>query len=151
MITVYRFASVAYANDLSGNGAKLFGGRWNKVGIPALYTSFTISLALVELFIHKNTYEEIRVNQLLEITITEDIQQQISFNKLKPNWQNDAAYCQYMGSQFLLAKNSIGIKVPSAIIEQESNLLLNPMAIDFNKKVKIKKINPFVFNDRLFK
>ncbi|MBC7587780.1 MAG: RES domain-containing protein [Chitinophagaceae bacterium] len=151
MITVYRFAPEIFSNDLSGAGARIYGGRWNSIGIPAIYTSFTISLALVELFIHKRTYEEIVVNQLMEITIADTIHQSIDHHKIKNNWQNDASYSQYMGSEFLLHKKSLGIKVPSAIIEQESNVVLNPLAPDFNKKVKIKTVKPFLFDGRLFK
>lgn len=151
MITVYRFAHEQFSKDLSGNGAKLFGGRWNSIGLPAVYTSFTISLALVELFIHKATYEEIIVNNLMEITIADTISTKIDYTKLKANWQNDESYCQYIGNQFLTTQSSICMSVPSAIIEQENNLVLNPLAKDFNKKVKIKKVKPFVFDGRLFK
>lgn len=150
MITVYRFAPIIYSNDLSGNGAKLYGGRWNSIGTPAIYTSFTISLALVELFIHKKTYEEIIVNQLMEITINDTIETKIDYHKLKNNWQDDAGYCQYIGNQFL-AMEQVGMIVPSAVIEQENNLVLNPLSKDFLKKVKIKKIKSFSFDDRLFK
>jgi RES domain-containing protein len=151
MITAYRFAPLIFSNDLSGNGAKLFGGRWNSQGIPAIYTSLSISLALVELFIHKKTYDEIVVNQLMEISIAEDITSEIDYRKLKRNWQQDENYCQYMGNEFLVNKSSIILKVPSAIIEEENNLVLNPMAKDFSKKVKVKKITPFSFDKRLFK
>lgn len=151
MITVYRFASLEYAQDLSGNGAKLFGGRWNSAGIPAVYTSFSISLALIELFIHKRTYEEIKVNQLMEIVIDCDVNQSIDFKKLKKNWQDDEAYCQFMGNGFLADNSLIALKVPSAVIEEESNLVLNSLAKDFLKKVRVKKVRPFYFDNRLFK
>lgn len=151
MITVYRFAPEMFSNDLSGNGARFFGGRWNNIGIPAVYTSFTISLALVELFIHKRTYEEITVNHLMEITISDTVQHSINHTKIKKGWQNDEAYCQYMGSEFLQQKSAVCIQVPSAVIEEESNLVLNPLAPDFNKKVKVKNVKPFLFDGRLFK
>jgi len=151
MITVYRFAPGMFSKDLSGNGAKAFGGRWNSMGIPAVYTSFTISLALVELFIHKRTYEEIVVNQLMEITIADTIEHSIDHKKIKAGWQDDEAYCQYMGNEFLQQKSSICLKVPSAVIEEESNLVLNPLAVDFSQKVKVKKVTPFLFDGRLFK
>ncbi|MDE3235775.1 MAG: RES domain-containing protein [Bacteroidota bacterium] len=151
MITVYRFASERFAHDLSGTGASLFGGRWNSVGIPAVYTSFSISLALVELFIHKQTYEDIRINHLMEITIDTTIDFRIDLKKLKKGWQHDAAYCQFMGNQLFSSTNTTAISVPSAIIEEENNLVLNPMAKDFAKKVKVKKVRPFNFDHRLFK
>ncbi len=151
MITVYRFAPIQFANDLSGEGAKLFGGRWNSQGLPAVYCSFTISLALVELFIHKRTYEEIKVNQLMEIEVDSNIPPVIDYKKLKPNWQNDENYCQFMGNEFLAGKNQVALKVPSAVIEQEMNLVLNPLSKDFHKKIKIKQVTAFSFDNRLFK
>ena len=151
MITVYRFAPEIFNKDLSGNGSKVFGGRWNNIGIPAVYTSFTISLALVELFIHKKTYDQIIVNQLMEITIADSVEHSISHTKIKKGWQNDEAYCQFMGSEFLQQKNAICLQVPSAVIEEESNVVLNPLAPDFSKKVKVKTVKPFLFDGRLFK
>ena len=41
---VYRIAQKAFINDLSGEGARLFGGRWNRRGIPLLYTAESRSL-----------------------------------------------------------------------------------------------------------
>ena len=69
MITVYRFVPKQFIDDLSGKCAMLYGVRWNSIGLLAVYTSYTISLALVELFIHKQTFQDILENQLMEITI----------------------------------------------------------------------------------
>ena len=49
---IYRIAQQLYAEDISGNGAKLYGGRWNSEGLTALYTSFSRSLALLETLAH---------------------------------------------------------------------------------------------------
>ena len=102
MITVYRFTPIQFIDDLSGRGAMLFGGRWNSIGLPAVYTSLTISLALVELFVHKDTFQDIKANHLMEITINEPITSIIQNKKLKVNWQMDAPYSQLMGNDFLL-------------------------------------------------
>ena len=64
---VYRFANAKYSKDLSGEGSKLFGGRWNNKGTAILYTSTSISLALLELLIHSASYDEILTNQLVII------------------------------------------------------------------------------------
>ena len=151
MITVYRFAPIQFIDDLSGRGAMLFGGRWNSVGLPAVYTSFTISLALVELFVHKETYQDIQANQLLEITINEPVTNIIENKILKRDWQADDYYSQLLGNEFLMAKTAICLQVPSAIIEEENNIVLNPQHTDFLKKVRIKKVRNFSFDNRLFK
>lgn len=151
MIVVYRFAPIQFINDLSGKGAMLFGGRWNSIGLPAVYASYTISLALVELFIHKETYQDILANQLMEITIDDTISSTIENKKLKKHWQLDAQYSQLMGNDFLTNKSSLCLQVPSAIIEEENNIVLNPQHIDFSKRVRIKKVRSFSFDNRLFK
>ena len=151
MITVYRFAPKQFIDDLSGKGAMLFGGRWNSIGLPAVYTSYTISLALVELFIHKETYQDILVNQLMEITIDDMVSNTINNKKLKKHWQLDATYSQLMGNDFLTNPNNLCLQVPSAIIEQENNIVINPQHPDFAEKVHIKKVRSFSFDNRLFK
>ena len=51
---VYRISNAAYNNDISGTGAKLMGSRWNSKGVPALYTSEFISLAVLEMLVNTN-------------------------------------------------------------------------------------------------
>ena len=151
MITVYRFAPKQFIDDLSGKGAMLFGGRWNSIGLPAVYTSYTISLALVELFIHKETYQDILANHLMEINIDDTVSNTINNKNLKKHWQLDATYSQLIGNDFLITRNNLCLQVPSAIIEQENNILLNPQYPNFLEKVHIKKVRPFNFDNRLFK
>ncbi len=151
MITVYRFAPKQFIDDLSGKGAMLYGGRWNSIGLPAVYTSYTISLALVELFIHKQTFQDILANHLMEITIDEKLPSIIENKQLKKNWQSDAQYSQLMGNDFLTNPKNLCLQVPSAIIEEENNMVLNPQHKDFYKKVQIKQVRPFSFDNRLFK
>jgi len=149
-MTLYRFAQSAYSRDLSGEGAKLFGGRWNNKGNAVVYTSSTISLALLELLIHSASYDEILVNQLTVIdTPTEEIKI-IAPEQLKTGWQNDAGYSKFIGDEFLKAKAFLLMQVPSAIIQQESNILINPLHANF-RKIKIKSVSTFHFDTRLFK
>ena len=68
-MTVFRFCSSKYAGDISGTGAKLYGGRWNPVGLPLLYTSEHISLGLLELLANSYTLEALADIQLIELEI----------------------------------------------------------------------------------
>ena len=147
---LYRFARAEFSNNLTGEGARRFGGRWNSPGNAILYTSFTISLALLELLIHSASYDEIVSNQLIEIEIPNFAYKEVSLLKLKKDWYEDEDYSKNIGDDFIAAKSSLLLKVPSAIIPEENNMLINPKHADFNK-VKIKMVKTFRFDVRLFK
>lgn len=149
-MTVYRFVRPIYHNDISGDGARKKGGRWNSPGFPVVYTSTAISLSLLELLIYNSSYEEIQVNMLMQITVPENLMQSLSVNALKLTWQKDIDYSRFIGNEFLKNKKSLLLKVPSAIIPEETNVLINPAHPDF-KRVKIIKAAPFQFDTRLFK
>jgi RES domain-containing protein len=102
----YRFSSKQFIADLSGEGARLYGGRWNHKGIPALYTSLTISLALLELLIHSASYDEIKNNVFAIIELPDKDIVEINTSGLKKNWWTDEAYTKYIGSEFLKNENS---------------------------------------------
>jgi RES domain-containing protein len=147
---LYRFARQIYSNDISGNGAKKLGGRWNSPGFPVVYTSTAISLSLLELFVYHTTYEEILVNVLMRIETPDISIQSLSSHSLKENWEKDIDYSRFIGNEFLKSKKSLLLKVPSAIIPEEHNMIINPVHPDF-KKVKIIKAASFQFDSRLFK
>jgi RES domain-containing protein len=147
---VYRLSSGEYRNDLSGTGAKLFGGRWNSTGLNALYTAEHISLAVLEILVHVKTYRQPLDYYLISIEIPEPANIiTIDHSKLKRTWKDDFTYGQFIGDEFLIAKQSLVLKVPSAIIEQEYNFLINPAHPDA-KKLKIQSSKIFMFDKRLY-
>ena len=147
---VYRFSRERFSNDLSGEGALRFGGRWNNKGLPVIYTSLTISLSLLELLIHSAAYDQIVSNRLTIIEVPDKSLAEVSAGRLKKNWQSDENYSRFMGDQFLSTKTTLLLKVPSAIIPAESNILINPKHKDASK-VKIHSIQKFSFDNRMFK
>ncbi|MDB5232092.1 MAG: hypothetical protein JWN76_2897 [Chitinophagaceae bacterium] len=150
MISLFRFSPAAFNEDISGDGARKFGGRWNSKGYPVVYTSTTISLALVELLIHAISADHIKSNHLLHIHLPEITAQEIKLSSLKKNWVQDFEYTQFIGDGFLREKSSLLLKIPSAVIPSENNLLINPLHPDF-KKIKQVSSESFVFDTRLFK
>ncbi len=149
-MTLYRFANKTYGASLDGEGARLKGGRWNSKGVPVVYTSTTISLSLLELLIHSVSYDEIKSNILVRIQIPDSLSPQPSLLKLKSGWQQDTGYSQFIGTEFLISRSSLLFRVPSSIIPDESNILINPLHPDI-KKVKVTAAAPFHFDSRLFK
>lgn len=147
---LFRFCPEQYNNDITGEGAKLRGGRWNSAGLPVVYTSTTISLSLLELLIYNASYEELQNNYLMKIEIPGIDEDSMNPISVKKQWQKDIGYSRFIGDFFLSTKKNILLKVPSAIIPEEYNVLINPLHPDF-KKVKIITASPFEFDSRLFK
>ena len=148
---VYRFAHRNYAHDISGTGARLKSGRWNYIGLPVVYSSESVSLSLLEVLANANTLQELQMLQLSEIEIPDNIPlHEIRLSQLKKQWWSDFEYSQLLGSKILKEKKALIVKCPSAIVERENNYLLNPLHVLF-KKIKIKVVSDFRFDERLFK
>ncbi len=147
---VYRLATEQYVEDLTGTGAKLFGGRWNSTGIAALYATENISLALVEILVRADKTLLPPDYMLLKLEIPDHLSvATIHKNKLKKNWKEDLEYTQFIGSSFVTTGAELALKVPSAIVEEENNFVINTNHADF-KKVKIKSISKFQLDKRFF-
>lgn len=134
---VYRIANEAYKEDISGYGAALYGSRWNSIGVYLLYTSQFISLSILESLVHLKKNQIPPTQYLLHIELPDrHTTSEISYKKIKKNWHKEIEYTQWLGDQFIKQKQSLVLRVPSAIVLQESNFLLNPLHTEF-KKVKI--------------
>lgn len=148
---VYRISNTAYSDDISGTGAKLMGARWNSVGIPMLYTTQHISLAVLEMLVNTNFKDYATPLDLLYINIPDGIiTSTIALKNLKQDWTNDFDLTRYIGDEFCKQKESLILQVPSAVVHEEYNLLANPAHPDF-KKIKIIKTKSFWPDQRLFK
>lgn len=146
---IYRLANEEFTHDLSGKGAKLYGGRWNSFGLPAVYATEHISLAVLEILVHVKTLQTPPNYFLitLEIPLSAPLVS-VDYKKLKRNWKDDPSYLQSMGDEFLNSKKSLVLKVPSAIIEAENNFIINPAHPDI-EKIKILSAENFNFDKRL--
>lgn len=136
MITVYRLTTAQYANHLTGEGAKIYGGRWNPVGVAALYTSEFISLAILEILIRAKRAVSPEKYTLLSIQLPPEAITSVSYQSLKTNWEDHIEYTQWIGESYLKENKFLVLKVPSVIVPQEHNFLINPLHPGF-KKVKI--------------
>jgi RES domain-containing protein len=147
---VYRISNTVYSDDISGTGAKLNGARWNSVGMPMLYTTQHISLAVLEMLVNTNFKDYSIALDLLYIQLpTNPSTTEIKLSKIKDNWKEDASYTKFIGDEFIKQQQSLLLKVPSAVINEEFNFLANPLHADF-KKIKIIKTKSFWPDQRLF-
>ena len=147
---VYRISNPLYSKDISGTGAKLLGGRWNSKGIPVLYVSEHISLAVLEMLVNTKFQDYAISLDLIVIQIPDTAQlTEINIIKIKKGWIEDFGYTNYIGDEFIKDKQSLLLKVPSAVITEEHNYLINPLHADF-KKIKVLEIRSFKTDKRLF-
>ena len=148
---VYRISNSAYKDDISGTGAKLLGSRWNSRDIPVLYTSQNISLSVLEMLVNTNFKDYSIALDLMYINFPDDQPNTvIELKNLKNNWKDDFDYTRYMGDEFFKQNESLILRVPSAVIQEEYNYLANPLHADF-KKIKIINTKSFWPDERLFK
>lgn len=144
----YRLATSQYADDISGEGASIYGGRWNPVGIKALYTSQNISLCILEILART----QIKINpvsyQLVILDFPVNALTEIKNSQLKAGWKDHVEYTQWVGEEFLKDDKSLVMQIPSAIVERENNFILNPLHKDFTK-VKILEIEALNLDERL--
>ncbi|REE01756.1 RES family NAD+ phosphorylase [Marinoscillum furvescens] len=153
MREVYRICHQKYAADLSGKGAGLFGGRWNPVGMPMLYTAGSIALACLEYLAHNMHLFQGGDLSLITLEIPEDIVQ-LALSDLPDQWpasDSDHRVSQQMGANFLQQNECLALEVPSAIVPQETNVLINPMHPEASEIKITNRIAPFVLDERLYR
>lgn len=148
---VYRIAKDKYINDLSGKGAELYGGRWNNQGRPVLYTSAFLSLSVLELLANQ-VWRHVSIGySYLAIEVPEQsVMKRYTVDQLPTGWNEPRYHKQtpLIGDDWLKANDSLGLWVPSAVLPQENNLLMNPNHKDF-KKLKIKEVAPLKLDHRI--
>ena len=147
---LYRLTTGKYANDISGEGSRIYGGRWNPPGLATLYTGEYISLCILEILVRASKTTSPNTYTIVSIEIPENGILCVQHNKLKKDWQYDLAYSQGIGEDFLKENKALCLKVPSAIVPQENNYLVNPNHVAF-KKVKIIATELLELDERLFK
>jgi RES domain-containing protein len=146
----WRLCAAKYAaTALSGEGARLFGGRWNEKGTPLVYGSSHLSLAVLEVLVHANTLPRDYVAIAVEIPAALRVDEWKA-SRLPRGWREIPAPAELakMGTAWARAMSAVALIVPSAIVEHETNLLLNPLHADM-RKVTVRPPERFAFDTRL--
>jgi RES domain-containing protein len=148
---VFRLSSMRYAEDLSGKGAELYGGRWNSIGTPIIYSASSRALAMAEVAVHLHYQKIPNDMMMIELYLPEDFMTSIPLNQLHGDWENFpySMQTQFIGDDFIKKNKLLGLKVPSAVVKGDFNFLINPRHEEI-KKVKVVNISPFRFDSRIF-
>lgn len=149
---VYRITRKRYEDKvLSGEGGRKVASRWNFKGDPIVYTSSTRSLALLEMLVHMDM-EDMRMMDLIicEINIPESLTMHtLSGSALPENW-NQTPFSngtQKYWREFTSTDKTAVLRVPSVIIPQEWNYLIDPLHKDV-KRIKVRTCNPLRIDQR---
>lgn len=145
---VYRITGRKYAADLSGAGAAIHGGRWNKKGPSVLYTSESKELALLETIVHTPPMFVPKLD-ILVIEIP-DVVTEIRIAELPLNWSDYPApsILSEIAEKWIKEGKTIALKVPSCIIRSSHNFILNCRHSDYKNMVKVKEHKSFHFDLR---
>ena len=152
MLSVWRITTAAFARSaFSGEGARLYGGRWNPKGVPMVYTAANQSLAMLEMLVQDQPLRARYV--MIEARIPSAVSiDRVRVDDLPSDWREIGARgkLQAIGAEWARKRSTAVLTVPSTIVPPESNYLLNPLHADF-KRIKIGKPSTFETDLRLIK
>jgi RES domain-containing protein len=149
---VWRICKARYAGEaFPGEGARRFGGRWNTPGVPMVYSSTSLALAAIELFVHLEP--NLMPDDLVAICATlpnGEPTQSLEPDKLPSTWwTDDFEPLRAIGDRWIRDKTSLALRVPSAALRMEWNVLINPLHPMIGE-LKIDPPQPFCFDARMF-
>ncbi|MDX2195947.1 MAG: RES family NAD+ phosphorylase [Cytophagales bacterium] len=148
---VYRLSLDEYAHDLSGLGAEMYGGRWNNKGMPAVYTSEHRSLCVLETLANVIQFGNKKQFCMTEISIPDELTIKTYAAQLLPKGWNGEEYrfvSAGLGTEWLSGMGSAVLKVPSVLIHEEYNYIINPRHSDA-KHIKICMVYNYHIQNRL--
>ena len=148
---VYRIARTEHIRDLTGTGARLYGGRWNHSGTALIYASETRSLATVEFLVHVSPPHAPTDLSMATIEIPDDlVPEEVAASSLPRNWRDFPAPLELaeLGTSWARAHRNLLLRVPSAVVEHEYNILINPSHADMSR-VALVKVESYTLDKRL--
>ena len=153
MITAWRLVKSRHsAAAFDGEGARLYGGRWNSPGTRIAYASDSIALAALEVLAHLQSTAVLQSYSLAGIRFPEEVVEVLPETSLPHGWRRfpSPPANQAIGDQWVSQGRSLVLRVPSAIIPSAANFLINPLHPAFSRAV-IERPERFAFDPRLLK
>jgi RES domain-containing protein len=150
----FRLAEATFASSvaemLSGEGAWMLGGRWNNRGTRVVYLSESVALGALELLVHIRVTGVLAGYRTLRVEIPTANILDVNPADLPADWNAlvGSTGARAIGDAWVASKASLALRVPSAVVPQESNFLLNPEHADF-PDVRHGAIEPFSYDPRL--
>ena len=148
---LFRISLGTYAGALTPSGSA---NRWNVTGQQVLYAGSARSLSTLELVVHRSSIKPSASYKVMVLSIADEdhLVKQVHIADLPADWRKIAAYgrLQTIGSHWYTRQESLLLKVPSAIIIQEYNYVINTTHPEFAAKVKIVRTEDYFWDDRLF-
>lgn len=151
MPTGWRIVKTKHAvHAFDGEGARLYGGRWNSRGVRLVYTSESLALAALEMLTHLGKSSVLASYSRCAVHFDSTLVISLNRSRLPVNWRTYPApsELQLLGDMWVAEQSSVVLEVPSVLVETESNYLLNPLHPDFASLV-IDSPVPFNFDPRL--
>jgi len=148
---VYRITKERYAEDLSGTGARRFGGRWNSRGVPVVYAAQHRSLCLLEFLVHLAPDLMPSDMCLVTIRIPQDVSAyDLTVAELPSGWRSYPYddLTQQIGDSLLKSGRYGMIRVPSAIVAEERNCLIHP-PVAAEHGAFVSEVKPLYLDGRL--
>ena len=147
----WRIAKKVYALDRVGMGARLVGGRWNSAGVAVVYAGLSPEIASLEKLVHTSDFLPIDLVLVeMNLPVQVSLYQKFTIGDLPVGWDSlpSSAAAQVIGDSFVKEGRYLGMVVPSVIMPEANNIVLNPNHPKF-KSVTMKIIRSFEFDSRL--
>ncbi len=150
MRTAWRIVKRKYARDaFSGEGARLYGGRWNNPGTPLVYTAGSQSLAALEMLVHLESADLLDQYVIFEVNFDSTLVSSPE-STLPRHWdaQPIPSRTRALGDSWARSQASAILRMPSVLVHSEHNYILNPRHPKF-AKIRVGKQTPFRLHPRL--
>lgn len=149
---LWRLVKTKYASSaFNGEGARLYGARWNSPGTRVAYASSNSSLALLEVLVHVENVAILPSYSLISASIPDELIEDLR-RPLPVAWSASPAHpeVQVIGDEWVRSGRSLALRVPSALVPDGSNVLINPGHRDF-VHVSVGEPEQFSFDSRLLR
>jgi len=151
MSTAWRIVKKRHAaSAFDGEGARRYGGRWNSPGTPVVYVSDTRALCLLEILAGLGSVKPVQSYVLIPVTFEDSLVLSAKPTDLPSEWRQSPPppSTQRIGDDWADNLKSAVLQVPSAIVPEEFNYLLNPLHPDF-RRIKVESPQDFTVDSRL--